>query len=182
MTHIYWELGIYVWFTVFFIGFALPFVFYSSREMTSGLYKSLTRPAWAPPPFVFGVVWFILYTAQAIAYTIVRLHSDWKGNVLIAGLIVFWLLQIALMLWTPLVRCSLGWSWLSVFISLILAIIDTILFFSIEHISQWAGWLMVALDVWLLFALLLASVIWYYNRNVDLCQRCDKLRVTLVPE
>ena len=182
MTHIYWELLAYVWASVFFLGFALPFVVISSRELAGEIYKSLTRPMWAPPPAVLGVIWFILYSGEAVAYTIVRLHSNWEGTIPSWALAIFWLLQVAMMLWTPFMRCSFLWSWLSVAISLILAVVDTVLIFYIDHISAWAFWIMVVLDVWLLFMLFLSSSLWWYNRHVDLCQRCEKLRIQIVPE
>jgi translocator protein len=35
---------------------------------TSNWYSTIIRPSWAPPSFVFGPVWSVLYTLIAISY------------------------------------------------------------------------------------------------------------------
>lgn len=40
-------------------------------------YLSLARPSWAPPPWLFGPVWTLLYSMMAIAAWLVWKESGW---------------------------------------------------------------------------------------------------------
>ena len=59
-------------------------------------YRSLTKPWWTPPPWVFPVAWTTLYLCMAYsAMRIALLPNDGYA-------LAFWALQIALnTLWTP---------------------------------------------------------------------------------
>ena len=45
----------------------------------SGFYVSLARPAWAPPAWLFGPVWTILYLAMGVAAWLVWKARGWAG-------------------------------------------------------------------------------------------------------
>lgn len=60
-------------------------------------YRSLAKPRWTPPDWLFPVAWSILYVCMAVAATRVAVLAD---NALPMA---FWALQIALnTLWTPI--------------------------------------------------------------------------------
>lgn len=42
-------------------------------------YEQLVRPEWAPPSYLFGPVWSVLYAIIAVTYSTVFYHI-WKGN------------------------------------------------------------------------------------------------------
>ncbi len=59
-------------------------------------YRSLQKPAWTPPDWVFPVTWTVLYLAMSVAAARVA-AMDGTGQAL-----AFWSVQIALnTLWTP---------------------------------------------------------------------------------
>lgn len=67
---------------------------------TAATYATLDVPSWAPPTWVFGPVWAVLYTLMAVsAWLVVRTEgARWRTRALIA----FWV-QLALnFAWTPL--------------------------------------------------------------------------------
>lgn len=63
---------------------------------TGDWYKSLDKPKWTPPDWVFPIAWLIFYCALAVAGTRVAAVPENKYAV------AFWSLHIALnTLWTP---------------------------------------------------------------------------------
>jgi translocator protein len=169
MTHIHWiELFVYVLPVLLFLGF-LPYLFYEERRITKHIYGKLCLPSWAPPIWAFSMVWLIVYLIEAIAYTIVRLRGEWTGTHLMWGLVLFWILQFFLMLWTVTFRRSLGWSFLICVIGLALAGVVTWLFWFVNDV---AGIMMLVVALWLLFATILAAVVWWMNWNCDVPNLC----------
>ena len=61
-------------------------------------YSQLTQPAWAPPGWIFGPVWTLLYLLMALAAWLVWKDKGFRGAALALGL---FLLQLAANgLWT----------------------------------------------------------------------------------
>src|SRR5512141_413202 len=63
-------------------------------------YAALSRPAWAPPAWLFGPVWTLLYTLMAIAAWLIWKEKGFSGARVPLGLFV---MQLAL---------NALWSWL----------------------------------------------------------------------
>ena len=92
---------------------------------TGDWYKSLNKPSWTPPDWVFPIAWLYLYIAMS--YSLVRVNGA-PGNDLF---LIFWALQLVFnTLWTPvffgLNRIKLGFIillclWVSVVIMVVLA-------------------------------------------------------------
>ena len=92
---------------------------------TGDWYKSLNKPNWTPPDWIFPIAWLYLY--MALSYSLVRVYGV-SGNDLF---LIFWALQLVFnTLWTPvffgLHRIKLGFIiltclWVSVFVLVILA-------------------------------------------------------------
>ncbi len=122
-------------------------------------YALLNKPDWAPPAWLFGPVWAMLYVLMALA-----MWKAWEsGQQARAGALVWWLLQLALnVAWTGLFfgLNRIGWAMaeLAVLIGLVIFCMKA---FSL--ISKPAAWLMLPYVLWLLFALALNFSIWSLN-------------------
>lgn len=127
---------------------------------TEGWYRTLEKPSWIPPSWVFGPVWSLLYLMMAVAAWLV-----WRkaGTTPPLPLALFFV-QLAL---------NLEWSFLFfgakrpdlAFIDIVLlwlAIAATIWAFS--RVSTVAAWLMVPYILWVSFASALNFTIWQMNR------------------
>jgi tryptophan-rich sensory protein len=109
-------------------------------------YRSLSKPRWTPPDWLFPIAWTFLYIALAVAGARV---APLEGS---AHAMAFWALQIALnALWTPVFfglrrlrggLLVLGFLWL--------AVLGT--FVSMWALDRTAGLLILPYLVWVSFA------------------------------
>lgn len=123
-------------------------------------YRGLVQPFFAPPSWVFGPVWFLLYTLMGIAAWLIWLHR--KNERARLGLIVY-LLQLALnaawsLLFFGLQRPDLA---LAEILVLLGVIIWNIVLFS--RIDRRAAWLLIPYVLWVSFATLLTASIVFLN-------------------
>ncbi len=122
-------------------------------------YRSIAKPRWTPPDWVFPVTWFALYICMSLAATRVAMTPD-------AGLaLALWSLQIALnTLWTPIFfgLKRLGAA-LVVIVALWLSVAATLLAF--WQIDVIAGVLFVPYLVWVSIAGALNLSVWWMNRG-----------------
>jgi translocator protein len=109
-------------------------------------YKELARPAWAPPPSLFGPVWTALYLMMGIAAFLVWRAHGWNG-----ALTLFLVHLIVNTLWSWLFfRWGSGVGSLAdIAVLWLLVLILTIWFFRLRPI---AGWLLVPYLAWVTFA------------------------------
>ena len=120
----------------------------------------LKKPSWAPrSTIVFSVVWTILYALQALAATRIRTFGAWQSGINLGALVLYVVLQFVLTSYTFLLFTlrSLWASTISVFVALVLAVIETVFAFRLDTLS---GIVFVVLDVWLAYALALSIAIW----------------------
>lgn len=121
-------------------------------------YAQLAKPAWAPPPGVFGPVWSILYGLMGIAVWLVWRRAQPDRQAL-------WLFGVQL-------AVNALWSWLFfawhqgalAFADVLLLwglIGATILAFWRNH--RGAGWLLVPYWLWVSFATALTWAVWQGN-------------------
>jgi tryptophan-rich sensory protein len=194
-TRIHWfELGVASVLELMFLVLLLPGILWAGNR-TMKIYNKLNyRPGWAPAAVVFGIAWVIVVVCMAAAYTLVRLQGEWEAGVNLAALVLFALTLIPLIIWTAVFQRSLGWSTFVVLIALVLAIITTWLFFTIDRhhhhggggggggdgdsrtFAIAAGILLLPLDLWLLFALILSTVLWWSNWDFDSSATCKRIR------
>lgn len=123
-------------------------------------YRELSLPAWAPPGWLFGPVWTLLYSMMTVAAWLVWRTAPFADN---RRALQFYGLQLIL---------NALWSWLffawylgaAAFFEIILlwlAIIATIRSFY-KH-SRLACWLLLPYLLWVSFATLLTFSIWQRN-------------------
>ncbi len=133
-----------------------------TREGLRVWYRTIERPSWNPPDWVFGPVWTTLYVMMGIALVqIVGAESDRVAR------------QVGLGLFVVQLILNFGWSWiffvnhdlfgaLVEIIVLWLAIAATAVTFAATRRS--AGLLLVPYLAWVSFATVLTAAIWRLNR------------------
>jgi benzodiazapine receptor len=124
-------------------------------------YEQLVRPAWAPPPSVFGPVWTILYTLLGTAAWIVWTRA--AGAARRRALIAF-AVQLALnAAWTPV---FFGLHQPGVAVAIIVGVLASVLAMVIlfARARPGAAVLVAPLAVWVAFATCLNIAIWWLNR------------------
>lgn len=125
-------------------------------------YRALARPAWAPPSWLFGPVWTLLYALMALAATIVWRESAGRAR----GALTLYAVQLALnALWT-----WLFFAWRSGALAfaeilvLLAAIVATIVAFN--RVKTIAAVLLLPYLAWTLFATALTLAVWRANPGV----------------
>lgn len=125
-------------------------------------YASQIRPFFAPPNWVFGPAWTLLYALMGIAiYLIIKKGLD-KKEVRTASLV--FLIQLILnAIWTP-IFFGLHQTFLAfiVIVLLWLAIIWTMMKF--YPVAKLACWLLLPYLLWVSFASTLNFGFWWLNR------------------
>ncbi|MCC8537943.1 TspO/MBR family protein [Xanthomonas axonopodis pv. poinsettiicola] len=129
----------------------------------ASFYAELVRPAWAPPGWLFGPVWTVLYGMMAVSVWLVWRRGGWTGAR--AALILF-VAQLALNgLWSWLFFAwHLGaWAFADI-VALWLVLAATIAAFAKRHAL--AAWLLVPYLAWVSFAAALNFSVWQLNPQV----------------
>ncbi len=123
-------------------------------------YHGLNHPFFAPPDWLFGMVWVILYLLLAVAgFCITRKGLDDTNRK------ATWLMLVQLILnamWTPLffgMHHLMG----SMVLVLLMIAMTVWLMRAAKPISRTAVWLLTAYLAWLCFAWLLNSGMWLMN-------------------
>lgn len=154
----YW-IALLLWFGICF-GVAALGSWLTASEI-AGWYRTLRLPYFAPPTWVYGPVWTLLYALMAIAAWQVWLTAP--SLMRSRGLILF-AIQLAL---------NLAWSWMffheheigaalgDLIVLWIVVGITTLVFAQIAHM---AAWLMTPYWAWLSFAAILNAAFWRLNR------------------
>lgn len=123
-------------------------------------YDRLTQPGWAPPPWVFGPVWIVLYALMALSAWWVWRSEPWRT---VRWALVVFLAQLVLnAAWTPLFfgAGQRGFAFAEILV-LFGAIIVTISMFR-RH-SIFAAALLMPYLVWTGFATVLNFTVWQLN-------------------
>jgi benzodiazapine receptor len=124
---------------------------------TATEYQGLRQPSWAPPSWLFGPVWTVLYVMIAVAGWLVWRRTGWTG-----ALTVYAVQLVLNALWTPIFfgfgRYGLALADIVVLWFLIGA---TIWLFRRE--SRTAAVLLVPYWAWVTFATALNAAIWHLN-------------------
>jgi tryptophan-rich sensory protein len=123
-------------------------------------YAALTRPDWAPPAWVFGPAWTVLYTMMAIAAWLV-----WRepASARTRTALVLFMLQLVLnVLWSWLFfGWGLGLASVIEIVLLWVSIAATIMAF--WRIRRLAGALLLPYIAWVTFAAALNFTVWRMN-------------------
>lgn len=124
---------------------------------TTAEYASLEQPAWAPPSWLFGPVWTVLYVMIAIAGWLVWQRVGWGPALTV------WTAQLVLnAVWTPLFfgAGQYGLAFLDIVVLWLLIVATVALF---RRVSRVAALLLVPYLIWVTYASALNLAIWRLN-------------------
>ncbi|MEB2187248.1 TspO/MBR family protein [Xanthomonas campestris pv. campestris] len=126
----------------------------------ASFYAELQQPGWAPPGWLFGPVWTVLYGMMAVSVWLVWRRGRWGGA---RGALSVFVLQLGLNgLWSWLFFAwHMGaWAFADI-VALWLALVATIVTFA--RYSRGAAWLLVPYLLWVSFAAALNYAVWQLN-------------------
>lgn len=124
-------------------------------------YAQLLKPSWAPPSWLFGPVWTILYIVIAVTYTrVVQLYL--AGTIPFAVLLPFILNIVANIAFTPL---QFGLKNNLLASADIIVILITLIWalYAIYPYQQWISYSNIPYLLWVSFAAVLQLTITYLN-------------------
>jgi len=128
-------------------------------------YATLTLPPFAPPGWVFGPVWTLLYILMGVSLYIVwrsRGGSIEKGRIRTHGLTVFAVQLVLNALWSVLFFGLQSPLWGLIDIAALdIAVFITLLYF--WRVQKSSALLLIPYFVWILFASVLNGFIYYLN-------------------
>lgn len=125
-------------------------------------FRSLTKPTWNPPNWIFGPMWTLLYILMGIAVWQVRRSITASREEIRVAMRRFWL-QFALNLaWTP-IFFGLHLPGLAFFEICLLWLFALSTARAFGKVSTNAAYLLVPYLMWLSFALVLNGTIWLLN-------------------
>jgi len=126
-------------------------------------YSQLVQPEWAPPAWLFGPVWTVLYALMAIAAWLVWRSGGFRAN---RNALTLFLLQLALnALWSWLFFAWMLGAWAFVEIVLLWILIFATLV-SFWRVRPVAGFLLVPYLLWVSFASALNYALWQLNPQI----------------
>ncbi|MEM6511985.1 MAG: TspO/MBR family protein [Pseudomonadota bacterium] len=142
------------------VSFAASAIGARASISASTFYAQLTQPAWAPPAWVFGPVWAVLFALMAIAAWLVWREGGFAAQ---RNALVMFLAQLALnVLWSWLFFAwQLGGIAFAEVLLLWAAILLTIVLF--WRVKPLAGALLVPYLLWVSFASVLNLTLWLSN-------------------
>ncbi len=130
-------------------------------------YRTIQKPSWNPPDWVFGPVWSVLYALMAVSAWLVQREARGSGGVSRSG-------ALALGAWVHQLVLNVTWSWvffgqrqigpgLGVLVSLWFAIVETM--WLAARVSKRAALLLSPYLAWTTFAGVLNFRVWQLNRK-----------------
>ncbi len=125
-------------------------------------YKELKKPSWAPPSWLFGPVWIVLYIMIAISFISVFFMA-WKGEIAFVVALPFALNLISNFAFTP-IQFGLKNNFIAAVD--ILFVVGTLLW-AMSAIYPYAGWItymQIPYLLWGSFATVLQLTITYLNK------------------
>jgi benzodiazapine receptor len=124
---------------------------------TASEYQSLRQPSWAPPSWLFGPVWTLLYVLIAVAGWLVWRRTGWTPALTAYGI------QLVLnAIWTP-IFFGFGQYGLALADIIVLWLMIGVTVFLFRPVSRLAAALMLPYWAWVTFATALNAWIWNAN-------------------
>ena len=153
-------LGFIGWFVLSFAASAVGAV--ASIEAKS-FYRQLVQPSWAPPPWLFGPVWTVLYAMMAIAAWLVWRKGGFRANRIALSLFLVQLVLNALWTWIFFAWHSGAWAFAEIVVLWVLIVATIVAFWRVRPL---AGALLIPYLLWVSFAAALNYSIWQLNAGI----------------
>ncbi len=129
---------------------------------TSTYYSQLIKPSFAPPSFIFPIVWTILYVLMGIsAYLIMKKGKDLPK---IKDAMFYYWLQLGLNFLWSILFFGLDLRFTALVCLGILVIVVLIMIIKFTKIDKRAAYLNIPYLLWLLYAFMLNYFIWVINK------------------
>ena len=124
-------------------------------------YAQWIQPSWAPPAWLFGPVWSVLYVLIGVSFGYV-FYKVFQGEIPKLVALPFVLNLIANASFTPV---QFGLQNLPLAAAVILIVLVTIpwMMWSVWPYAQWVAYLQIPYFIWVAFATLLQLTITYLN-------------------
>ncbi|WP_083958968.1 TspO/MBR family protein [Herbidospora mongoliensis] len=121
------------------------------------VYSRLELPSWAPPQWLFGPAWTVLYILIAISGWLV-----WEARGFDRSFVPYAVQLVLNALWTPLFFGAglYGWAFADISLLWVAILVNLVMFF---RRRQAAGWLLVPYLLWVTYAGALNLSIWTSN-------------------
>ena len=130
----------------------------SARAAT--FYGQLSQPGWAPPAWLFGPVWSVLYLCMAVAAWLVWRERGFKGAPVALWLFVIQLVANALWTWLFFVLHAGALSMAEILVLWLLIATTIVKFWPVHRL---AALLLVPYLAWVSFASALTLSLWRLN-------------------
>lgn len=153
-------LGLIGWLVLSFSASAIGAV--ASIEAQS-FYRQLVQPSWAPPPWIFGPVWTVLYAMMAIAAWLVWRKGGFRANSTALLLFVVQLVLNALWTWIFFAWHSGPWAFAEIVVLWVFLLATLVAFWRLRRL---AGMLLIPYLVWVSFAAALTYFVWQLNTQI----------------
>ena len=134
--------------------------FLLTKEGISNYSNNLIKPSFAPPSYLFGIVWTILYILMGISSYII--YNDISSHKNIC-LLIYGLNLVLNFLW-PIIFFILE---LRLFAFIFIIFLDIVVIYMIicfHGISKKAAYLQIPYLIWLIFATILNFSVYFLNR------------------
>ena len=145
------------------LSFAASAVGAAASIQAQSFYGQLVQPAWAPPPWVFGPVWTVLFALMAISAWLVWRNGGLRSHRLSLSLFLVQLVFNALWSWLFFAWHSGAWAFADI-ILLWALILATLL--SFWRVHPLAGALLFPYLLWVSFAAALNHALWQLNPQI----------------
>lgn len=130
---------------------------------SADFYQQLVRPAWAPPAWLFGPVWTLLYAMMAVAAWVIWTARGWHKGRTALSLFVVQLAANALWTWIFFVWHMGAVAFAEIAVLWVLIASTAVVFW---RVSKLAGVLLLPYLLWVSFASALNYALWQANLQV----------------
>lgn len=127
---------------------------------TQAVYGQMIQPSWAPPGWLFGPVWTMLYTMMAVAAWLIWRQGKFKINRLALSWFLLQLGLNALWSWVFFAWMQGLWSFVNIIVLWVAILMTLVLFW---RTNRTAGLLLVPYWTWVSFAAILNYAMWQLN-------------------